>query len=79
MKSQVLGSAIEEFFSSPKGSEAESLSNSSAKQAISTGKAKSLTDKVSSWFSTGNKDDNKEQTESSERSIGSSLKGLFVK
>ncbi|XP_043272480.1 uncharacterized protein kairos [Venturia canescens] len=74
---QVLGSAIEEFLTSQRGTESEAASTS-AKPAVSPGKTKAgNSSKVTSWFAGGNKDE--EQPENCEASICPSLKDLFVK
>ncbi|XP_043464684.1 uncharacterized protein LOC122500047 [Leptopilina heterotoma] len=74
---QVLGSAIEEFLTSQRGSEPEGSSNSCEKPSVSPRKSKTSSGKMTTWFSSGNKEE--EQTESCEPSICSSLKDLFVK
>ncbi|XP_033226678.1 uncharacterized protein LOC117179115 [Belonocnema kinseyi] len=76
---QVLGSAIEEFLTSQRGSDPDGSGNgnSSGKPTASPGKPRSASGKMTNWFSAGNKEE--EQTESCEPSICSSLKDLFVK
>lgn len=71
---QVLGSAIEKILTAQKGSDSEP-SRSAGKPSVSPNKPRS--NKVASWFSSGNKE--QEQTESCEPSIRASLKDLFVK
>ncbi|XP_012269128.2 uncharacterized protein LOC105693649 [Athalia rosae] len=74
---QVLGSVIEDFLTSQRGSETETPASSSKPAGASSTKPRASPSKVATWFSGTNKEE--EQTESCESSICSTLKDLFVK
>ncbi|XP_050578260.1 uncharacterized protein LOC126916453 [Bombus affinis] len=72
---QVFGSAIEKMLTAQKGNDT-GASGSSGKPSVSPNKP--MSGKVTNWFS-NTKNQNRNQTESSEPSLCSSLKDLFKK
>ncbi|XP_050599234.1 A disintegrin and metalloproteinase with thrombospondin motifs 3-like isoform X2 [Bombus affinis] len=74
-KGEVFGSAIEKMLTAEKGNDT-GASGSSGKPSVSPNKP--MSGKVTNWFS-NTKNQNRNQTESSEPSLCSSLKDLFKK
>lgn len=75
---QVLGNAIEKILTSThRGNDAEMSGSSSGKPSVSPNKSRA--GKVTSWFSSGNKEQEQQQADCASDSICSTFKDFFVK